>query len=56
MEIWKFWKRISVDKIECCGGGKPSWLIRVRLVIESWAELRIEACRHGKKSEGTATK
>ena len=21
MEIWKFWKRISVDKIQCCGGG-----------------------------------
>jgi len=24
MEIWKFWKRISVDKIQCCGGGEQS--------------------------------
>jgi len=23
MEIWKFWKRISVDKIQCCGGCTP---------------------------------
>jgi len=33
MEIWKFWKRISVDKIQCCGGGKI-FIEKIKIFME----------------------
>ena len=33
MEIWKFWKRISVDKIQCCGGGYIFYLTTCTLSV-----------------------